>query len=92
MPEEEQSHVWHLFVVRVQNRSDFQQYMISKGVETLVHYPIASHKQKAYKEELNKFSYPITELLSREVVSLPISPVLSKEQMEYVVFLVNNYI
>ena len=46
--------------------------MISNGVETLVHYPIAPHKQKTYKE-LNQFSYPITELLSKEVVSLPIS-------------------
>ena len=90
IPLDERSHVWHLFVVRVQNRSAFQKYMISNGVETLVHYPVAPHKQEAYKE-LNEFSYPITELLSREVVSLPISPVLSKEQLEYVVFLVNNY-
>lgn len=91
MPKDDKNHVWHLFVIRVPNRSDFQQYMTSKGVETLVHYPIAPHKQKAY-EELNEYSYPITESLSKEVVSLPISPVITQDQMDYIVFLVNSYI
>ena len=91
MPKDDKNHVWHLFVIRVPNRSDFQQYMTSNGVETLVHYPIAPHKQKAY-EELNECSYPITELLSKEVVSLPISPAITQDQMDYIVFLVNSYI
>ena len=90
MPKDEKSHVWHLFVVRVPNRSDFQQYMSLNGVETLVHYPIPPHKQEAYKE-WNQLSYPITEILSREVVSLPISPVMTQEQIVHVVTVVNNY-
>lgn len=90
MPKDEKSHVWHLFVVRVPNRSDFQQYMSLNGVETLVHYPIPPHKQEAYKE-WNQLSYPITETLSREVVSLPISPVMTQEQIVHVVTVVNNY-
>ena len=87
---DEKSHVWHLFVIRVANRSDFQKYMKSKGIETLVHYPIAPHKQEAYKE-LNELSLPITELLSSEVISLPISPVMTQEQIDCVVSSVNDY-
>nr|WP_019241434.1 MULTISPECIES: DegT/DnrJ/EryC1/StrS family aminotransferase [Bacillus] len=90
MPNEESNHVWHLFVVRVKNRSDFMEYLLSNGIETLVHYPIPVHKQNAY-EELNELSYPISELISREVVSLPISPVLSNEELKHIVFIVNNY-
>lgn len=90
IPKDEKNHVWHLFVIRVANRSDFQKYMISKGIETMVHYPIAPHKQKAYSE-LREFTLPITELLAREVVSLPLSPVMTQEQIDFVALNVNNY-
>lgn len=90
MPSDEENHVWHLFVVRVHNRKHFQQYMTSNGVETLVHYPIPPHKQEAYKE-WNELSFPITEAISREVVSLPISPVMTQEEVNYIVSVVNNY-
>ncbi|WP_449621675.1 DegT/DnrJ/EryC1/StrS family aminotransferase [Robertmurraya sp. Marseille-Q9965] len=90
LPTNKRNHVWHLFVVRVQNRNSFQKYMLDNGVETLIHYPLAPHKQEAYTE-LNAFSYPLTEKISSEVVSLPLSPVLSNEQIERVVFLVNDY-
>ena len=90
MPKDEESHVWHLFVIRVKNRDSFQEYMMSKGIETMVHYPIAPHKQEAYKE-LNGMSLPVTELLAKEVVSLPISPVITKEQIDCIVSAVNSY-
>ena len=90
MPADEKSHVWHLFVIRVRDRHHFQQYMSANGVETLIHYPNAPHKQKAY-EELNDCVFPIAELMAKEVVSLPMSPVITQEQLGYIVSLVNRY-
>ena len=83
-------HVWHLFVVRVRNRDDFQKYLLSNGINTVIHYPIPPHKQFAYKE-LNNLSYPISEQIHEEVISLPISQVQTIEQTRYVIDIINNY-
>ncbi|MEA1916323.1 MAG: DegT/DnrJ/EryC1/StrS family aminotransferase [Campylobacterota bacterium] len=84
------SHVWHLFVVRVDNRDEFQKYLLDNGVQTLIHYPLPPHKQEAYCE-WNKDSYPISEQIHREVVSLPISGVQSLEDTKKVVEIINEY-
>ncbi len=84
------SHVWHLFVVRTQDRDNLQKYLAEKGIQTVIHYPVAPHKQLAYKE-WNNLSYPITEKIHNEVLSLPISPVLTNSEIEYVVNIINNY-
>jgi dTDP-4-amino-4,6-dideoxygalactose transaminase len=68
------SHVWHLFVIRVKHREELKKYLLNNGVQTLIHYPVPPHKQKAYKEWKNK-SYPITEKIHDEVLSLPLSSV-----------------
>ena len=86
----EEGHAWHLFVVRCEERERFQAYLKDNGIETIIHYPIPPHKQEAYKE-YNHLSLPITEKIHREVLSLPISPVMSKEQAEEVVRVVNNF-
>ena len=86
----EEGHAWHLFVVRCEERERFQAYLKDNGIETIIHYPIPPHKQEAYKE-YNLLSLPITEKIHREVLSLPISPVMSKEQAEEVVRVVNNF-
>jgi dTDP-4-amino-4,6-dideoxygalactose transaminase len=83
-------HVWHTFVVRIKNRTDFQQYLTQNGIQTVIHYPKPPHKQLAYRE-LSNLSFPITEKIHEEVISLPISPILTKEQMDYVVEIVNKY-
>lgn len=83
-------HVWHLFVVRTDKRDEFQKYLLEKGIQTLIHYPIPPHKQKAYKE-WNHLTYPITEKIHGEVLSLPISPVMSEEEVSAVVDAVNKY-
>lgn len=88
--EDEKSHVWHIFAVRTENRDGFQKYLKGKDIETVVHYPIPPHKQKAYSE-FNDLSLPITEKIHNEVLSLPISPVMSESEIEYVVKIVNNY-
>ncbi len=77
---------WHLFVVRSRRREEFQRFLKSLGVNTLVHYPVPPHLQKAYKEmELGEGSYPISEAIHREALSLPIGPHLSSEDAARVV-------
>ncbi|NEN84302.1 DegT/DnrJ/EryC1/StrS family aminotransferase [Paenibacillus elgii] len=89
-PKNEEEHVWHLFVIRVSQRTHFQNFLMEQGIQTLVHYPIPPHKQLAYKE-WNNLSYPTSEKIHEEVVSLPISPVMSSLQIEKVVRAVNDY-
>ena len=86
----EDSHVWHLFVVRVPDRAAFQQRLLDRGIHTAIHYPIAPHHQQAYAKELGHLKLPLTETLHREVVSLPISPVMSAEQVSYVIATINQ--
>ena len=84
------NHVWHLFVIRTENRDKLQKYLQENGIQTLIHYPVPPHKQKAYKE-LNYLSLPITEKIHREVLSLPISPVQTLEDTKYIVEVINRY-
>jgi dTDP-4-amino-4,6-dideoxygalactose transaminase len=83
-------HVWHLFVIRTNQREALQQYLLNHGVQTLIHYPIPPHKQQAYKE-WNSLSYPISEQIHREVLSLPMGPTLSIVDAERVVTLCNQF-
>lgn len=87
---EPKSHVWHLFVIRVENRNHFIDYMTSNNVQTMIHYPIPPHRQEAYKE-WNDLVFPISEKIHAEVVSLPISPVMEMEDVKRVVEVVNEY-
>jgi len=84
------SHVWHLFVIRTQNRDKLQKYLTENGVQTLIHYPIPPHKQLAYKE-WNNWNFPITEKIHREVLSLPISPIMKSIEVKTVVKLINSF-
>jgi dTDP-4-amino-4,6-dideoxygalactose transaminase len=84
------AHVWHLFVIRTKNRNRLQNYLTENGIQTLIHYPIPPHKQLAYKE-WNPLSFPITEQIHNEVLSLPISPVMTNEEVKKVVEALNNY-
>lgn len=88
---DEKAHVWHVFVVRVKERERFQQYLNDNGIQTVIHYPTAPHKQDAYKEYAD-LSLPITEQIHREVISLPISPVMTQEEIEKIVRIVNEFI
>ena len=84
------SHVFHVFVVRVENRAEFQEYLTQNDIQTLIHYPTPPHKQEAYKE-WNNLTYPITEKIHNEVISLPISPVMTDEEVKKVVEVVNEW-
>jgi len=83
-----QSQVWHLFVIRTQKREQLQNYLQDNGIQTLIHYPLPPHKQQAYKE-WNNLSFPITEKIHNEVLSLPMSPIMAKKEIERVVYIVN---
>lgn len=84
------SHVWHVFVVRTSSRNHFIEHMSVQGIQTMIHYPIPPHKQEAYKE-WNELSYPISEQIHSEVVSLPISPVMEMDDVKHVVEAINDY-
>lgn len=81
--------VWHLYVIRCQQRDDLQVYLKQHGVEAMVHYPIPPHRQTCY-EGIAFPSLPIADQLASEVLSLPISPVMSDEEVEYVVRVLSN--
>ena len=85
-----ESHVWHVFPVRVPNREQFQSYLAKNGIETLIHYPTAPHHQGCFKE-WHHLSLPITEKIHREIISLPVSPVMTKDEIDKVIELVNDY-
>ncbi|HJV44234.1 MAG TPA: DegT/DnrJ/EryC1/StrS family aminotransferase [Bacillota bacterium] len=83
-------HVWHLYVIRSKDRDSLQKYLLQQDIQTLIHYPIPPHKQLAYSE-WNASSLPITEKIHREVLSLPISPVLTDIEVEKIVQVINQY-
>mgnify|MGYP000163744954 FL=1 len=87
----ESNHVWHLFVIRTSKRDELQKYLLDNGVQTLIHYPIPPHNQNAYKEWNNE-SYPISEQIHTEVLSLPISGVQNLENTKNIVEKLNEFI
>ena len=81
---------WHLFVIRSLERDRLKCYLDGKGIQTLVHYPIPPHKQKAYSE-FNSMEFPVTERIHREVLSLPISTHLGSGDVERIINTVNSF-
>ena len=83
-------HVYHQYVVQVDDRENFQEYLKKYDIPTMVHYPRAIHKQKAY-EEFNKLDLPIAEKLASKVVSLPMYYGLTDEEIDYIINIINKY-
>lgn len=86
----EESNVFHVFPVFTEKRDELQQYLKSKEIGTIIHYPIPPHKQGAYKE-WNDLVFPITEKIHAEELSLPMSPTLTDEQVMYVIESLNKF-
>lgn len=84
------NHVFHLFVIRTQNRDELKKYLVENKIETLIHYPVPPHKQKALPN-WNHLSFPITEKMHDEVLSLPISPVMADDEVSLVISIINQY-
>lgn len=90
LPEDPAGCVWHVFPVRCRQRDAFRKYLADKGIETVIHYPIPPHRQPAYGE-WHGLSLPVTEKIHDEIISLPISPVMSGDLSEYVIQAVNEW-
>jgi dTDP-4-amino-4,6-dideoxygalactose transaminase len=82
--------VWHLFVIRCFQRDSLQQHLADNGVQTQIHYPIPPHKQLAFAT-LNSQSLLVTEAIHREVLSLPLSPVMTPDEVTRVISAVNSW-
>ena len=85
-----QAHIFHVFPILCKNRDALQQYLKANGVQTIIHYPIPPHQQKCYSE-WNDRLFPVTSKIHREELSLPISPVLSMEEVRTIVELLNHW-
>ncbi|MFK7031155.1 DegT/DnrJ/EryC1/StrS family aminotransferase [Flavobacterium oreochromis] len=83
-------HVFHVFVIRSKERDVLQKYLEDKGIQTLIHYPVPPHKQEGMSE-WNHLSFSITEQIHDEILSLPISPVMSEEEVNYVIKILNAF-
>lgn len=84
------ANVFHIFPIRINQRNELQTYLADKGIQTLIHYPIPPHKQECYKE-WNALSFPVTEQIHGEELSLPMSPTLVDTQVNYIIDMVNKY-
>ncbi|TBV08267.1 DegT/DnrJ/EryC1/StrS family aminotransferase [Phytopseudomonas dryadis] len=85
-----ESHVFHLYVIRTQQRQKLQEHLSAAGIQTLIHYPTPPHQQPAY-QEWNGQSYLLTETIHREVLSLPISPVMTDKDVSAVIHACNAF-
>lgn len=90
LPPMSETTVWHIFPVLSQHRDELQQYLADKGIGTQIHYPIPPHKQKAYMEWNDK-SFPITEKIAREELSLPCNQSMTDSEVEYVIQTINAF-
>jgi dTDP-4-amino-4,6-dideoxygalactose transaminase len=84
------NHVFHVFLVRVENRDAFKAYLDMNGIGWLIHYPIPPHRQKALSM-FNHLSFPITESIHQSVLSIPISPVMTEADVTAVITILNRY-
>jgi dTDP-4-amino-4,6-dideoxygalactose transaminase len=90
MPLENEQNVYHIFPVLCEQRNDLQKYLKRNGVQTVIHYPIPPHKQECYKS-WNSLSFPVTERIHQEELSLPMSPAMTSEEAQKVVDIINCY-
>jgi dTDP-4-amino-4,6-dideoxygalactose transaminase len=82
--------VWHLYVIRANERDALQQHLQKSGIATAIHYPIPPHLQKCYPE-FNRYNFPVAETLAHQSLSLPMWPGLKAEQILKVVEAIANY-
>lgn len=84
------AHAFHIFPIRTKKRDELHDYLEKNGVQTIIHYPIPPHKQECYKDWIDR-SYPLTEQIAEEELSLPMSPVMTEEEINEVIRIVNSW-
>lgn len=82
--------VWHIFPILSLSRNQLQAYLLDRGIGTNIHYPVPPHKQEAYNE-WSSLSFPVTEKIHREELSLPCNQTMTDEEVEYVVYTINRF-
>ncbi|WP_166967623.1 DegT/DnrJ/EryC1/StrS family aminotransferase [Yeosuana marina] len=85
-----ENHVFHVFVIRTEYRKELQDYLLKNKIQTLIFYPIAPHKQEALKE-WHDLSFPITENIHDQVLSIPINPYMKDDEVEKIIKVLNKY-
>ena len=90
MPSDEAQHVWHVFTVFCDRRDELREYLDGNGIQTVIHYPIPPHRQPAYTE-WHDLLFPITEKIHDTIISIPISPVLSDDEISNVINTLNSF-
>lgn len=85
-----EAHVYHVFVIRCEQREALQKHLLEHGIQTLIHYPIPPHQQQAYKE-WNMDSYPVSEMIHQQVMSLPMGPTITMDEVKKVINAVNGF-
>lgn len=85
-----ENHVFHLFVIRVSNRNEFMDFLDRNGIGHLIHYPIPPHKQEALSEFSN-LNFPNTEQIHKEIISIPMSPIMTDSEVDLVIQIINKY-
>jgi dTDP-4-amino-4,6-dideoxygalactose transaminase len=88
--DESNNHVFHLFVIRTIDRVALQNFLKENGIETMIHYPIPPHKQKALST-LNHLIFPITEKIHNEVLSIPLNSTLTDDKIKHIISILNEY-
>ena len=88
--EDTNNSVFHIYPIRCKHRNALQKYLTAQGIETLIHYPIAVHKQRAYGTYNNE-SYPIAEKIAEEELSLPMSPLLAENEIAHIIQTINLF-
>ncbi len=86
----QQKHVWHIFIIRTKKREELQKYLLAQGIQTLMHYPVPPHQQEAYAE-WKELLFPLTEKIHHEVLSLPISGIQSLEDTKKIVEVIDDF-
>lgn len=84
------AYVFHIFTIRCKHREDLQKYLTGNRIQTIIHYPTLPHKQEYYKE-WNYLSFFITEQIHNEELRLPISPVMTNEEINYDINVLNKF-
>ena len=86
----DENNVYHQFPILCERRDELQEYLKENGIQTLIHYPIPPHKQECYKDWNNR-SYPITEKIHEQELSIPMSQVVTKDEASFVVETLNIF-
>jgi dTDP-4-amino-4,6-dideoxygalactose transaminase len=93
IPATPSEHVYHVFVIRLkseESRNEMQKFLAARGIETLIHYPIPPHLQEAYAHEFSG-EYPVAEAMAKTILSIPMSPVMTDDEVSEVIGAINEF-